>query len=274
MVKKMNPDRFNPIQPEMKSNSQCYEEFQPSRHAHSNVSLYYQFKTNNKLQGALPVIPDGCLDLLFCLNPSKPEALVAASPMQRYTFQFQPNSLYFGVRLYPEQNTIHLQCSFKELLQHQQLPLFDVLNFSPALLENITLQKSFEDRIRFLQSFLITNQFDSLYDQTLIEYCLKDIYHAHGSLNLKQLSVKTGYSDRYIRTKFEDYIGFSPKQFSQIVRFQYAVNELISHQPHLNEIIDHNGFYDEAHFYKGFKKYASLTPKQYQELFMKADTLN
>ena len=84
---------------------------------------------------------------------------------------------------------------------------------------------------------------------------------------MKQLAAKTGYSDRYIRKKFEAYIGFAPKQFSQIVRFQHSVHELLNHQSPLDDLIDHYGFFDEAHFYKGFKKFTTLTPKQYKEIY-------
>lgn len=258
---------FNPTQPEMKSNCRSYLEYKPLKSVQSEVSLFYHFVIGDHSFGTLPIIPDGCLDLLFCCDPSHPYAIIATSPKQRCSYHFQPNSEYFGVRLYPEQNLLKFQCSIKELLQQQQIPLFDILKIDSFLLEKISYLPSFKDRIKWFITFLNTEHHKTIFDQNLIKYCITKIYSTYGLVNMKQLAVETGYTDRYIRKKFEEYIGFAPKQFGQIVRFQHSVRELLNNQSHLIDLIDEHGFYDEAHFYKDFKKLATLTPKQYKEIY-------
>lgn len=258
---------FNPVQPEMLSNCHMYLEYKPQRTINTEVALFYQFNIDNLSQGNLPIIPDGCLDLLFCCDESHPYAILATSPEIRCSYHFQPHCEYFGVRLYPNQTVLKFQCSIKELIQQQQIPLFDILKIDSYILEEISYLSSFKDRITYFKDLLEKKSCAEHYDQNLLKYCLYHIYSTPGIVNMKQLTEKTGYSDRYIRKKFETYIGFAPKQFSQIVRFQHSVQELLTKQQHVEELIDHYGFFDEAHFYKGFKKFTTLTPKQYKEMY-------
>jgi len=264
---------FNPTQPEFKGNCEFYMEYKPDKtlQLQSEVSLFYQFKLDENTEGTIPVIPDGCIDLLFCCDPSKPFATIGTSPLQRCSYQFLPNQEYFCVRFFPEQSRLEFRCSLKEIMQHQQLPLFDVLNIEDSLLEEIACLPSFKERVSFFCSFFKDRIHTASYDQNLIYYCLNEIYASQGWLNMKDLSVTTGYSDRYLRMKFEEYIGFSPKQFSQIVRLQHSVHDLLHSHPALNTIIDNHGFYDKAHFYKGFKKYMTMTPNQYKQRMMQGD---
>ncbi len=260
---------FNPTQPEMIKNSYYYEEERPPVILQKNVSLFYQFRIKETSSGSLPVIPDGCIDLLFCFDSTKPFAVVATSPLQRCTYEFRKDADYFGVRLYPEQGTLKFQCSLKELIQHQQIPLFDAFTFHPSIIEELAEQKTLHDRMMWFTSFLTSITYEGNYDLNLTNFCLDKIYSSYGSLNIRQLSSITGYTDRYIRKKFDQYIGFSPKEFCQIVRLQKTIQELLDFSKNIkDETVDDLGFFDKSHFYKEFKKYMSITPKQYKDLFL------
>lgn len=259
----MNPTYFYPIQPEIVSYSQFYLEYKPKQLLANEVALFYQFQTSELAPDHLPVIPDGCIDLLFCCDSSHPTVTLAASPEYRYLYPFKQNCLYFGVRLLPEQTILKLPCSLKELIQQQQTPLLDVLSEDTPLLEQIILLPCFSDRIRWFISYFQQKQQETSYDQNLIKFCINHIYATHGMISVQQLAEESGYSSRYLQKKFEDYIGFSPKQFCQIIRLQHAVNELLHHNRLLNNVIDDSHFYDKAHFYKEFKKYMNCTPKEY-----------
>lgn len=259
---------FNPTQPELKIKSYYYEEAKPPEILQKEVSLFYQFKIKDTLSGSLPVIPDGCIDLLFCFDSNKPFAVVATSPIQRCTYEFKTDSEYFGVRFFPEQSRLKFQCSMKELLQHQQVPLFEAFNFHPSILEELAGRKNLQERVLWFTDFLTSIHQEGNYDLNLTTFCLDQIYSSQGLLNLKQLSSFTGYTDRYIRKKFDQYIGFSPKEFCQIVRLQKSINELLDMNVNLkDQTIDELGFFDKSHFYKEFKKYMVITPKQYKNIF-------
>ncbi len=259
----INRNPFYPIQPEMISHSQFYLEYKPKQLLANEVALFYQFQTSELAPDHLPVIPDGCIDLLFCCDPVHPMAILATRPEHRCLYPFKQNCVYFGVRFLPEQTLLKLPCSIKELIQQQQTPLFDVLSEDTSLLEQIILLPCFSDRIRWFISYFQQKQQETSYDQNLIKFCINGIYATRGIIPVQQLAEESGYSCRYLQKKFEDYIGFSPKQFCQIVRLQHAVHELLHHHQQLSTVVDDGRFYDKAHFYKGFKKYMNCTPKQY-----------
>lgn len=87
---------------------------------------------------------------------------------------------------------------------------------------------------------------------------------------MDQLAQETGYSLRYLRKKFDDYIGLSPKLFSEIIRFQNSLNMIIS-KDIFNwwDIVSENGYYDQAHFINQFRKFSHLTPAKFKEIFAK-----
>lgn len=262
-------EHYFPFQPEIQSSTESYQELKPTDCSFAqDIALFYQFKTNKDSLTSLSLIPDGCFDILFCCSPKNPSAFLWTSPFQRRKQpNFQNNCEYFGVRFFPEQGSIKLNYSMRELLD-KQIPLLDVMSAHSFFIEEIAAGRSFQERIELFKNFIKRTDFVVSQDQKIVAYAVQKIYSANGMLNIKELSGHIGYSEQYIRRKFEEYIGFSPKQFCQIVRFQNSLERLL--QPDSSDLLDiiyENGYYDQAHFIRGFKKMANLTPKQYRENF-------
>jgi AraC-like DNA-binding protein len=256
---------YIPSQPEIQFYTDSYVELHPDTLFHDDISIFYQFKTNEKSIHSLFLIPDGCFDILFCCSPINPSVILWTSPLQRRIQpNFQPNCEYFGIRFLPEQGLIKLNHSMKELLG-QQIPLFDVWEAEINMVEEIGEASTFLERIEIFKKYLKRYYYDNeQYDHKIIRHSIRDIYFSNGGGSITDLAEKIGYTDRYIRKKFEEFIGFSPKQFSQIIRFQKSVKTLL-HTPNTGylKITEENGYYDQTHFNKGFKKYMQLTPTQY-----------
>lgn len=258
---------FFPSQPEFRLYTDFYQEVRPTQYS-NEIALYYQFKTNEDTEQSLSAIPDGSTDLLFCCNSDNPSAMMWTSPLQRRKqSELRKNCVYFGIRLYPEQQIIKSKYPMKELMD-QQIPLFEVTSLDPNLMEQIAVKNSFRERIAEFESCIRKMRLKETRDEKLIKCFLQEIYRSNGFVDLRRLSGQTGYTDRSIRLKFENYIGFSPKQFCQIVRFQNASNAILStNKSDLLEISANHGYYDQAHFIRNFKKYANLTPTQFKEIF-------
>lgn len=155
----------------------------------------------------------------------------------------------------------------KELLD-QHIPLFEVLPDDESIMESIVSGKSFSKRITQFEKYLQRILSDMGRDKKMIRYAIEKIYSSQGMLSVHELSDSLGYSEQHIRRKFEAYIGFSPKQFFQIVKFQNSLDMYLKKDgSDILDIIYENGYYDQAHFIKSFKKFANLTPKQYKKYF-------
>jgi AraC-like DNA-binding protein len=64
-----------------------------------------------------------------------------------------------------------------------------------------------------------------------------------------------------LEKRFRQEVGASPKKFATIVR---ARNVLAAMEKGNQDYAEYLlGFYDQAHFIKGFKKFAAVTPEQY-----------
>jgi AraC-like DNA-binding protein len=265
----LNKNHYFPYQPEISFVTNNYNELKVADSSiGKDIALFYQFETNKESITSLSLIPDGCFDILFCCSSKNPSAFLWTSPFQRRKQpDFQNGCEYFGVRFFPEQGIIKLNYSMRELLD-KQIPLFDVMSADLSIVETIAAGQSFRERIELFKEFLKRTNFDVSYDQKIVDYAIQKIYSSNGMLNISQLSKHIGYTEQYIRRKFEEYIGFSPKQFCQIVRFQNSLDRFLQTDgSDLLDIIYDNGYYDQAHFIRGFKKMINLTPKQYKKNF-------
>ncbi|MBB5323249.1 AraC-like DNA-binding protein [Anoxybacillus tepidamans] len=267
-----NFKHYFPFQPEIQASTNSYIELKPiGQLIGKDIALFYQFKTNNDSAYSISLVPDGCFDILFCCSSSKPSAFLWTSPFQRRKQpKFLSNCEYFGVRFFPEQGMIKLKYPMKELLE-QQIPLFDVMTGDLSIIEEIAAGKNFDERIRIFKKFLDRTKYEVDYDQKIIDYAIEKIYLSNGVLNINHLSEEIGYSDRYIRKIFEKHIGFSPKQFCQIVKFQNSLDMILKADNPLllnsKSLPSDNGYYDQSHFIREFKKFVLLTPKQYKEIY-------
>uniref|UniRef100_A0A942YDM6 AraC family transcriptional regulator n=1 Tax=Neobacillus citreus TaxID=2833578 RepID=A0A942YDM6_9BACI len=251
---------FFPSQPEIQYKMDHYIE---QKKLGSDIALYYQFKTQKASVNSFSLIPDGSIDLLFCCSPENYSTFLWTSPHYRSEqLDFLEGCEYFGVRLFPEQKIFTFNYSMRDLLG-KKIPLEDVMPIDSSLMEQIFIGKSFNERVYFFEKFIekLNTEKD---DTSLIEYCIKKIYLSKGTIKVSQLSVDTGYSDRFLRKKFEEYIGFSPKQFSEIVRFQNSLALIFENDRYNSlDIVYENGYHDHTHFIKGFKKFTQLTPTQF-----------
>jgi AraC-like DNA-binding protein len=221
---KLGINNFLPLQPEFEMNTTYYIEYKDTNFSCQSNVLFYQFQMNNTPINSISVIPDGCIDILFQCDGTKPFVNVCGSVLQRKEINFQPNTEYFGVRFLPQAQQFNF--SVKELL-NQEIPLADMLLIEPQLLEKIISEKTFNHRTTLFKD-LVGNILlsDSTFPE-IIKNALTSIYSSRGNVSMNELADQTGYSTRYLRKQFEEWVGISPKLFTQIVRFQYSLHMLI-----------------------------------------------
>ncbi|WP_167278692.1 helix-turn-helix domain-containing protein [Paenibacillus lupini] len=70
------------------------------------------------------------------------------------------------------------------------------------------------------------------------------------------------HSERYIRTKFEQSLGISPKLYGHIIRFQRTLGAIVRGGSTLTDVAMEGSYFDQSHFMKEFKSFSQLTPIQ------------
>ena len=260
---------FNPLQPEWNErNVQSLQISHTSPHFHNSIAYVYELKTlaSENNHATLPGIPDGCIDLLFNLDGNFSDCVLVPSPKKRKLIDFNANSTFLGIRLFPLQTLFTFEASLKEINREEAFPLFAVAPYLLPLYEILLKTFTFKERLQILESFLTTHSTETESCSTIVTSCIHKIMLDHGNLYVKDLEEFTGYSERYLRMLFQNDVGIAPKAFLQFVNFQYTVNEIVKGDFHLENHLNKNLYYDSSHFYKTFKKFTSMTPMEYQKL--------
>lgn len=81
--------------------------------------------------------------------------------------------------------------------------------------------------------------------------------------SIKELAAKSNLSVRQLERDFKVLSGFTPRLFSNLVRFR-SLMEVVSTNPiSMTELAYKYNYYDQSHFINEFKRFTGLTPTQY-----------
>ncbi|MFD0716377.1 helix-turn-helix domain-containing protein [Paenibacillus sp. GCM10027626] len=132
--------------------------------------------------------------------------------------------------------------------------------------ERMYLASSPAHKAVLLQEYL-TGALTRTERDTTFEHGAAAIMNAHGLISMAALSHETGRSDRWLRAKFAERLGISPKTFASIVRFQSSFQALLRDKRGFLQSRHFNDrYYDQAHFIKEFKRFIGHSPARYTTL--------
>lgn len=255
---------FKPIQPSVKAGKGniSYKEFAPHPDLENLIHCYWQLKTQESLE--LPfqyrVVSDGCVDIFFNVKAAE-ESFVMGFSDKFKEFAIGTDFDFAGIRFYPSIFTLFFGISAKSL-KNQDQALKPLL---PKMAEFISqhLKRDFAAFIPQLDTYFqaLIQQNSPEIDQRFYRAFL-EILKRKGNLEV-ETELDTGLSPRQLRRLFNHYIGTTPKSFSQVIRFQYILNETSSLQDLKEDKIFYElGFFDQAHFIKNFRKFYGVTPSK------------
>jgi AraC-like DNA-binding protein len=119
-------------------------------------------------------------------------------------------------------------------------------------------------KLELLQNFLI-KQLEKSAADPIYDYCINRITYSEGLVSVAQLEKETGYSARWLHTKFSEHLGTGPKNLAEIVRFKqfYQVFSAGADYQTLKKQIYHH-YHDQSHFIRAFKRFTGSTPTDLQ----------
>ncbi|MGD1848799.1 MAG: helix-turn-helix transcriptional regulator [Salibacteraceae bacterium] len=85
----------------------------------------------------------------------------------------------------------------------------------------------------------------------------------NSSLSIADVVKQTGYSHRYFVQRFQNQIGFTPKKFQRLQRFNQALLSLRQAPKDPFDTIFRLGYFDQAHFSREFKSFSGVSPGKY-----------
>jgi AraC-like DNA-binding protein len=220
------------------------------------------------------VLPDGCMEMIFHYGDLYQQYFEDGSSI------IQPRSFLFGqitsyieiaptgitglvaARFLPDGLTPFLEIPVSSL-ENKAVNIIDVFGEKGKLLEEkVIAAANNSERIKLIETFLLSRLVDPQIINTIIKNCVDIIFQSQGQLGVVELAGKMKLSRRNMERKFVSAIGMSPKQLSRVVRLQATLKILEQRNfSSLTSLAYESGYYDQAHFIKDFKEFTGMSPK-------------
>ncbi|MGN0287513.1 MAG: helix-turn-helix domain-containing protein [Atopobiaceae bacterium] len=239
--------------------------------AEGPVELVYAFRSKGR--GNFPdAVPDGCVDAFFGVGPDGVVATIGGTVLGAKPWAFEGERDWVGCRFRPGQ-AILPQGVCPEDLVNADMPL-DIGSLDERLEQDLERAADAQERIRVLQRHLRRlvsqeSRSSSLHSRTPLErFASRRIVESGGTLTVSAIAKEAGVTDRRLRSVFSQVHGFSPKQFSRIVRFQHAMALICApgDQAEIQSLATACGYSDQSHLVHEFNAFAGTTPGRFRQL--------
>ena len=213
------------------------------------------------------VLPDGCIDIVF-INEEPP--LLVGPWTVSFVAQLPARSIITGARLHPGRAACLLGIPASEML-NQSVPIAAV----KGAVQNIRFEKRIQQpnaaarRRALAQALLAAVEPAVLSDHAVLAGI--QWLSRHPQSRIEQLSRWIGISERQLHRRFSAAIGYGPKMFQSVLRFQRllrARRETGAWQ-RLADLAAIAGYADQSHMTRDVQRFANLRPT---ELLRSADS--
>lgn len=203
------------------------------------------------------VLPDACIDIV--LINDEPPMLVGPWTVP-FLARLAVGTSITGVRLCPGRASCLLGIPASELL-NQVIPIEAVKGAVQKMpLEQVTAQPDAAARRSALAQVLSAWIEDSPSDHAVMAGIGWLSRHPHG--RVEQLSQRIGISERQLHRRFSAAIGYGPKMFQSVLRFQRLLKTAreIHGEKSLADLAANAGYADQAHMTRDVQRLANLRP--------------
>jgi AraC-like DNA-binding protein len=206
------------------------------------------------------VLPDGCADIIW-FGDCDP---VVVGPMTRHALtSIAAGTTLFGIRCRPGW-TLPLFGHHADELANQQVSLRDLWPSSAAdqLTNEVLRQASLEGKARMIHravgSLLDTRRAPDPSVAQAIQWLAEN-----PGAQVQRLAGRLGMSSRHFQRRFVSAVGYGPKLFHRIVRFQRLLAQAEQvHRPRtLAALAAALGYADQAHMTREVVELAGVTPR-------------
>jgi AraC-like DNA-binding protein len=203
-----------------------------------------------------PVYPDTCIDILFFNNAAP---IVVGPWTQPFTAQLTPGTCIVGARLRPGAALL-FDLPAAQLL-NRAVPLADVWGRRrTANIERLNELHDPGERCSALEGTLLRALSGRGVDLSVLDGLRWLARNPNGSV--EQLSARLGMSARQIQRRFGSSVGYGPKMFQSVLRFQRLLHMLGRASPprNLAYVAADAGYSDQAHMTREVQRFSGKSP--------------
>ena len=240
-----------------------YIEFQPApRFREHFVSFWRQHVDGHNAGFMQPVFPDGCVDILW---RNDADAIVVGS-MTKYRQAILTSGLYLaGIRLFPGRLAALARIPASEITD-LEIPLSDIIGrrkYSGPLFNADKSALLIEGELYRRAAGLLADDESSAPDAEIISLAVRRLATNPG-LSIQQLASHFEMGERRLHRLFARTVGFGPKLFQRIARFQRFL-QLVRHptapaSPAPVLLALEAGYADQAHLNRDCREFSGRSP--------------
>lgn len=263
-----------------------YKEYLPCNILSPYIDKYWEYKGHPEYGTKISIPPYGCADFVFTLGEAvddinnnlkmQPFRSYFVGPMNTHTelVTLAGSVHVFGIRFLPCGLYRFMGLSLDELLNHR-CNASDLTNiFDNSFIERLCNQHDFQKLIGIINEFLISqlNKHNPQIDRKIL-FAVDKINREKGMLSIHSLMTDICLCQRHFERKFKIYTGYSPKEYSRIVKFWNAIDLLrnTSYDNLLSTAVL-AGYYDVPHLSREIKRLSGNSPSSFLMLPSKIDT--
>ncbi|QEC51094.1 AraC family transcriptional regulator [Anseongella ginsenosidimutans] len=132
--------------------------------------------------------------------------------------------------------------------------------------EKLRLLPAHEQQIAFAEEWLEKRFSQKKLDYTITEYITEQIIERKGMVSIQGISGEMNINKKYIERNFNYQLGLSPKEFAEIIRFNYLNTLMHREAASWKDLVYLGNFYDQSHLIKHFQRITGLSPQAYKKI--------
>ena len=229
-----------------------YREWLPPAALRESVACYWVSVTPLHHGPALAsVMPDGCTDLIWQSNRG---AFIAGPDTTPAPTEIPSGTVLVGARFWPGAGGPALGVPLAEL-RDQRVDLVDCLpGLARQLSADLTPERAFSALSSACHQFVATSPPD-----LLVRRATKML--ADGQTTVTGLCATLALSERQLRRRFDDAVGYGPKTMQRVLRFRKVLAQLsATPDADLAALAVQFGYSDQAHLTRETSRLAGLPP--------------
>ncbi|PZD76543.1 helix-turn-helix transcriptional regulator [Mesonia sp. K7] len=242
-----------------------YKESKPSKALTHYIHTYWELKGEASSHHWERIFPDGCPGLIINLGDScttdNGRAIMehgktyVVGAMTTYKESFvSENTHLVGVCLQP--------AAFSSFFAYA--PLSELKNNTVLFDRNLSFEKDLffnGTYTNYLNRFFTERKNDA---SMSLAPAVTTVQALKGRITVEELAKQHGFSIRQLERLFNDFIGLTPKEYTNIMRLQNALN-LIASQTEPTALLDiafECGYYDHSHLTNAIKHHTGFLPSK------------
>ena len=217
------------------------------------------------------------IDVAFHGSNSRLEGAMLSGPfLSTPTYRASGQVSIFGIRLKHGALGRVVPFSAKRMV-NTLLPLEEVWGKEKCengLTNPVSKAETFEDKVAVAEKAIQACLADAKKEDPKLDKAVKTILESKGRIGVTELAGKMGVSRQTLKSKFDQAVGFAPKLFGRLLRFQNTLKVLYQKdQASWSDLAQECGYYDQAHLIREFNHFTGFSPERLLRDISRGDSI-